>query len=254
MTTPDRNQSSVPEEDMRENDTGDLCEQAKPLQVKRGLDRSPSKSDRSSSHKALGRSSSEDPSIMGNQARFHTEMQESASGGPDLKNEFHRSFTLDSNENSSSRRIKTEPGESQSNLPLFHRASTFFALTGDKGISDDEEFQSCDLSSMSSGDDELEKQQNETTNSDSIIDPEKEKNLLSEKKENLAEVQQNSFFEDIDQFEIKDSELEELDFVSKKKIIKSALDGLISIKKARSKLTKKLRSDQVDKMLGRFKL
>ena len=176
---------------------------------------------------------------MGNQARSHTEMQESASNGGQTKG-LHRSFTLEDGDDSS-RRIKTEPTALYQNLPELHRAQTFFALTGDKGISDDEEFESCDLSSISSGD-ELEKRHNETTNSDSIIEADTEKRL-SEKREHPAEVQQNSFFEDIDQFEIKDSELEELDFVSKKKIIKSALDGLISIKRARSKLSKKLRSD-----------
>jgi hypothetical protein len=53
------------------------------------------------------------------------------------------------------------------------RAQTFFTLIGDKGISD-EEFEGCDLSSLSSDADEKEAIQNETTNSDSVIDPNKQ--------------------------------------------------------------------------------
>ena len=53
-------------------------------------------------------------------------------------------------------------------------------------------------------------------------------------------------------FDIKDYDIDDFTILSRKKIIKSALDGLISIKKAKQKLSKRLHSDNIDQMLNRF--
>ena len=64
---------------------------------------------------------------------------------------------------------------------------------------------------------------------------------------------QSSFYDEIDQFDINDSDIGDIGVVSKNKIIQGAIDGFISIKMARTKLASGIKDRvKLDKVIKRF--
>lgn len=62
-----------------------------------------------------------------------------------------------------------------------------------------------------------------------------------------------SFFEDLDQFEVGDDDIGEIGVISTNKLIQSALEGFISVKKARIDLVSSIEDKvQLEKVLNRL--
>ena len=98
-----------------------------------------------------------------------------------------------------------------------------FALMGDKDSSDHE---------LSDGVDDSEDE------TDTKGETSTQENLTSDDNKPKVQVhdvdeQQTSFFEQIDEFEIRDADIKDINVIPKNRLISSALDGLVSINNAR---------------------
>ena len=117
----------------------------------------------------------------------------------------------------------------------------FMALMGDKDMSDPESL--------------IDTDEDETTSKDSNnkTDALSSRSTNSLHNDAVDRTPTPSFFEDIDQFEVNDDDIGEIGVISTNQMIKSALEGFISIKKAKEELTASIDNKvQLEKVLERL--